>query len=551
MKRSLVAPVGVLIALSLAWIYWVDPRPAVAPGFGGAVTDRNAADGPRVGELEDPDTNPRSPASEPSILDPVPESATPEVESPPAIEVEGRVVDSEGLPYGGVSVWAEGPDPRFMGPSTSTDADGVYRLEIEPGPNELKAKVQGTRTTREAFDVPAGIRRAHGPTLVLEDAGMIEGVVVDSHGVGVAGIPVDGHSSESELFSTMAGGRRLTWGGDSTVTDHGGRFVLRGLEDELHVVSVGLAYRPGWSTERGTISDVRPGGDSVRFELEMEDRLDVALFDARSSAPVTRAEFDGVLMFAESGGKTPIDGVHLWSESGVYSIRVTDGFRVSSREYESIDVVAPSRDARGTEPLQVALTPKEFSSWLTLRVRTDSGAPACGLVAEGWTQDGQGWQDTEDGVSPMGELRIGGLEEGEHRIRLTGLGIVPKTVDARVDERGHGFEEVLVESGWPVPIRFVDGGGRLAHGIELRVTHESGATPPFEWRYERPQGITITIDRDHAHAGGSLTVKEGEGTLAGLAAGHYRLETRWGDGPWRSHPVEVGESSAIPREILP
>lgn len=548
MKRTVVPLVVALILAVLAWRSWSNHAPAPATegrtSALGESDDGSELDG--LAELPAPGTESRTPAVDPTVSEPGPSV---ESESAPMTRVEGRVVDVEGQPFGGVSVWADGPDPQFMGPSTLSDAHGNYRLEVAPGPNTLRAKTQGSRTTGEAFEVPAGLRRAHGPTLVVEEARTLEGIVVDSRGVGVPGIPVNGHSMENGPFSTMVGGQRMTWGGDATATDAGGRFVLRGLEDEAHVVSLALAYRPGWSTEKGTFTDVYPGGDPLRFELRMADRVDVELFDAQSAAPVTRAIFDGVWMLEESGSRAKVSGVHMWSDTGKYSIRAEGSFSVSAREYEGVDVELVGLEDTG--PLRVGLTPKELAAYLTLRVRTAAGEPVFGLRAEGWTSGSKSWEDREDGVAPPGELRIGGLDAGTHRIRLSGLGMVTRDVVAEVDERGHGFEEVLVESGWPVPIRFVDGGGRTAKGVELRVTHESGSTPAFGWRYRRPQGITITMDLEQGSTGSTVVLKEADGALEGLVAGQYRIETRWGTGPWRTHSIEVGEMSSTPLRLLP
>jgi protocatechuate 3,4-dioxygenase beta subunit len=155
----------------------------------------------------------------------------------PAVEtLSGRVVSAaDGKPVAGAVVWSGDP-----GAFVRTGGDGGYRLTATAGRElGISAAAAGYFQGWAGWPVRAGERRA--PTLALEPALAVAGVVVDEQGRPVAGVEIKAEIQPGSRIRTGGG-----WNSGGTArTSASGRFrisnVAAGLAHQLRLTRAGYA----------------------------------------------------------------------------------------------------------------------------------------------------------------------------------------------------------------------------------------------------------------------------------------------------------------------
>ena len=135
----------------------------------------------------------------------------------------GRVVDE---------ATGKGLSGAFLSPDTDpgavlkTDAEGRYRLTLPgPGPLTLEARAPGYLAKRLAVS-PGDAKAGRVPSLSLERATSVEGIVLDASRKPLPGVLIEA-APRSVLGSRQLSPREPV--ADRTVTDEAGRFTLRRL----------------------------------------------------------------------------------------------------------------------------------------------------------------------------------------------------------------------------------------------------------------------------------------------------------------------------------
>jgi protocatechuate 3,4-dioxygenase beta subunit len=175
----------------------------------------------------------------------------------PGLEtLTGRVVSAaDGRPVAGALVW--GLDP---GAARRTGADGAYRVPVIAGRDAFfQAAAAGFLAADGEVGVQPGLRR--GPTLVLEPALALVGVVVDEQDRPVPGVQIQASAQPTNRMRSPA---MLRSGGLSR-TAASGRFRLAGLVAGMgHDLKLSKA---GFAVLRSEVPPLEPGRPAAELRL--------------------------------------------------------------------------------------------------------------------------------------------------------------------------------------------------------------------------------------------------------------------------------------------
>ena len=218
----------------------------------------------------------------------------------PEVAVEGRVVDAQGHPLQGVTVFRPpGERSRAM-----TDDDGRFRLG-RLGPDRTALLCTRFEGYAPAW-IPWRARDANGPLeIVLERGGTLEGRVTEWNGTPVRGADVS------------SGAGPLAWGQPRTRTDAQGRFRLEGVPPGSPRI---WASRPGYAAADVSVR-LEPGGRLADVDLTLARGGSVAgvVLDA-DGAPLPGAQivpgplpdssgFVGSMTRSDEAGRFRLDGL--------------------------------------------------------------------------------------------------------------------------------------------------------------------------------------------------------------------------------------------------
>ncbi len=192
--------------------------------------------------------------------------AAADVVLPLGVTVNGIVVDADGAPVAGASIWAMGHGPLRAGTvPTTSGPDGRFLLRGLESPREIGARAPG-HSPSAATMVAAGegaeveVRlRLRGP------GGSVIGRVLDSAGRPLAGALVrvgPPHAWSMILGEKGSEGMRIS--GEVFLTDAEGRFRAEGVE-ACRIPWIALA--DGWAPATGAIEV--PGGGAAGLEIRM------------------------------------------------------------------------------------------------------------------------------------------------------------------------------------------------------------------------------------------------------------------------------------------
>ena len=193
------------------------------------------------------------------------EPASVELKVAPGFAVEGIVVDRDGRPVAGATIWAGPGGPLGAGLAAAESAgDGTFRLRDRSSPCEVGARAAGHAPSVTAMPTgaPGSVQQVR---LVLRGPGAaLSGRVVDAEGAPVAGalVQVGPDNHRYEIGETKIEGNQLR--GLVVESDAEGRFRVEGIRPgEIPL----RAIRAGFARWKGTTT-ASPGS-----EAEVEIRL--------------------------------------------------------------------------------------------------------------------------------------------------------------------------------------------------------------------------------------------------------------------------------------
>lgn len=154
-----------------------------------------------------------------------------EIVMPTAAAIAGQVVDGQGAPvaYAAVQLSSDKWSIDMVYRQAAADEQGHFSITALPR-RSFKLRATSDEASSDAVKVDlTGVAEKKDVKLVLDHAGTIAGVVVDSNGEGVAEAEVS--ASPDFLSGERADDAWVLAASDNATTDGDGRFVLHGLED--------------------------------------------------------------------------------------------------------------------------------------------------------------------------------------------------------------------------------------------------------------------------------------------------------------------------------
>ena len=422
--------------------------------------------------------------------------------------LSGQVIDQSGAPIAGARVI--GPASPTGGISTGavTDGAGRYSLgHLPPGAQDLSIDREGYLTAMVTSRVVAPGVTQTGPTIRLERAPTVAGIVVNEAGTPLAGIELQGWSR----------------GGSSTAkSKNDGSFQYFLTDDSpLWMEFKGSrSYRP-WGGIQEPDAKVEPGRSDCRIVLQAVPQYPVRVVDDVTGQAVERF---GVKVSKIEGGT-----IRSFTTPQAPSLAdYPDGFMVAPAESGEhrlefhAEGYAPLRiDATGTPSVAAPHEVRLVRGCTLLAQLTLDGDPVSGaqarLVGARVPMEQAIADDRQPGVAPEypydltpyavlpqyhaadadGRLRVPNLAPGTYRLEITGPGAAAWNQQVRIEDPTLDMGTVQLLPGATIAGRVVVAAGQSPIGIKIAL---NGAAE------------TRTIDR-----------ADGSFTLRGLNAGQHEL----------------------------
>ena len=426
----------------------------------------------------------------------------------------------EGEPLPGVTVAAY--DSRLAGVGGSTDEDGRFSLEVEPGRYRLRAFPEELPEVERFW--PAAWRFCDGSVLVVEgderladldfrlpQGGSLTGALVDAGGLPLQDVEV----------SCRGVGERSAQVRRGALSDAGGRFVVQGLDSEPDRDEPYLCQLRGEH-----IPDQYPGGVTSSNEgLTWAARLGSAT-EIGDVEVLVGARVEGALD-SELG---PVAGasVHLYSSSQVRTVSSGEDGAFVAEGVPAGDVIgwgslegwsmtyypdSPVPDA--SEPVEEGGALLDYDIWMpveaTLRGQlTGSDQDLSGVTLLAWNESfrvGVGAQAQADG-----SFEVRRLHPGPHALYVYAEAEGFRQDYARDASGDLAWFEASVEPLEPVAVELEPGAW-----VEGRIQDEAGL-PVY--------GASVSLLPTDEDLDPEVAVSDEDGrwSMDGLPAGEFRLE---------------------------
>ncbi len=380
------------------------------------------------------------------------------------VVVTGTMVRADGRPVAGVEVNARFGGTfrsRFIADTSKTDADGVYRFRLPPGPatfgldafNGPYTWARVADATRQV-EIPEGVATFALPPVVVIPTTKVAGRVVDA-----AGRPVGG----AKVEVAFPGATSLISAHHQVETDAEGRFVATKLADNRtipdepgHLVVVRLA--DGRSFDVGAVPPQGGAETTVRLPVQIAggppgpaevaaDEIAGVVVDARGR-PIVGAAVGSVASFRPREGVTDERG-HFRFRSGRGE---TGDCRISKAGYAPVDLF---RYPLGRPGLVVVLDDRTFFEG---RVLGPDGKPAADVAI----QADSGPQNMTGASLPACITTGRSGPDGRYR-----LAVAPGVYEVQVRAPGVGVLRLADRAIAPDEARALD--LQLAPGVEFRA----------------------------------------------------------------------------------
>jgi hypothetical protein len=220
----------------------------------------------------------------------------------PAAELRGVVVDEQTRPISGAGIVVLGRGPaNWAAVSVAADASGSFRVALSPGSYRVSAEARGFVREQVDIDVTEGVARVR---LELYHGLVLEGVVIDSGGRPMAGLPV-----VLETLDLAGGSTRES----RTAAD--GSFRIEGLDGTPFAVVAG-SPAVGFAMEQRTLPS-----PPLTLRLRSAGRVRLSVLDG-TGRPVTGA----AAVVSEVDGLRAPDPAIGWSDgAGMLELSVPEG----------------------------------------------------------------------------------------------------------------------------------------------------------------------------------------------------------------------------------
>jgi protocatechuate 3,4-dioxygenase beta subunit len=453
----------------------------------------------------------------------------------PATIVTGRVIDrrSKAGVRAAVTLAATAADQpvRYGG----SDQAGNFRIEAVPnGRWSIEAWAPGYLSI-EAVELEVG--RVVEPVVALTPGGVLAGRVVDHRGVPVEGavvrargVDADGRAVAISQQDQLDRTRRFRGQAPLDALPEGTRFVARG---ELGVMLGPIPFPPppGAASLRVTERVAEPAADAPAAGAP--DALGAGAGPALAGGP--GAAEDWAASQGQHAATYVTDAQGRFRLTGVPPGR----FQVAAGhpDYADGETAFIALDlGQRREDLTVTLVPGVILVGAVTNSRKEAVVGAV-LLVEPLAAAGQGRGRAGGQAGRMSD-KISGRLSGDPGGRLqavTGLdgryrlGPIAADVSMRVTAVGHGDAERAIRLGNTV--RAAAAAGQPAERVEDFVLVVADAT--LDGRVRDAAGFPVrsaqvTIDGDDRHAAGrsAITDDDGRFSIAGLAAGTYRLQVK-------------------------
>lgn len=536
MKKALVVPILLVAVLAALWMVVMDgdaPGDLTSDTQDPAVSDQYVT-GPR-GIPATPDAG-LADADRMEAAGDAPEDG-PETTTF-ANRVTGRVLFESGKPAVHALVWVVlGPDRNA---STESGKNGIYSLRLPPGEHTVLARHAGTGTARATVMIDADVAQDNGPTLRLDEGGVILGQVCENDGTPLPGYRVRCHAETGEVVEFFTNeGTHIRVGSDDVLTEKDGSFRLKGLERGVpHIVELELFPRNHLAISPERFEGVVPGGRQLIFEVRPLRSIEGYVRDAVSGKPLEHFR---------------IGGLQVDDERGHFEVAMRDrtpplfealGYQLQER----LDLLP--REGESIRGLVIDMQPDPDTGSARLAVKNELGKPIRDFrtVIDPWSS--RSWRRSFDETDdpPIVE----GLSVGQQNWRIYADGHTIGEVRFEVEQGKEALVAVVLKRAAPARLRIFDAAGSLFSG-DIAVSTETGEGPRWSFHLARRQGTLLSTTSHEAFPGNSpsrVSLTEADGEIRELAAGQYLLLVYYDFEPKRV-PFEIFPESPIDLIVRP
>ena len=414
-----------------------------------------------------------------------------------ALTITGRVEsrDGEKVPGAIVSARFSGGRNRFIAgvggnPMAQTDENGVFVLK---GLTEGKYSVWGQAGGFASASRVQTQSGATGVLIIMKPGLTISGIVKDSAGKPVSGMPVSANKTDN------TGGGWWWWGGGEAYTGPDGTFELRDLAEGVYRLNVSARWQWGRevNVQDKVVEGIRAGRNDVEIVIEAGKVIEGTAVH-KDGSPVKNG-----WVYARYEGRSS------WSNNRYGDLREDGSFRIAGLQPGSYTITvsgsfkSATQKGVGVGTTNVKLEVQPAFSISGRVIDKDGLAITRGLNVRVKKAGSTSWDWVDDLTPGDGVFMILGLEERSYDVRITASGL-PPVVITNVTAGTQDLEVSMVQ-------------GVSMSGM---VVDESNS-PVYRARVSATQ-VNVQPGQT-ASSKSTRTDKQGQFSMSGLAEGEYTV----------------------------